>query len=192
MRRTLFSRISTGALISIEGNVALWLWVPHMESGLSLQATSCGLHQGIFSQPGRVVTLVGSENPEEPVWGIAYNIAKEDVDRVVAHLDHREKDGYQKIPVTFHPQDSSIQPWQLIIYLESRVQVVLLVCKEDMISPSFLIESADLKMVDSRWSQTMVGSNAISFLDSLVSVNNIQLHFESKRLPDLLSNARRH
>ncbi|XP_045113142.1 uncharacterized protein LOC123505634 isoform X7 [Portunus trituberculatus] len=178
MRRTLFSRISTGALISIEGNVALWLWVPHMESGLSLQATSCGLHQGIFSQ--------------EPVWGIAYNIAKEDVDRVVAHLDHREKDGYQKIPVTFHPQDSSIQPWQLIIYLESRVQVVLLVCKEDMISPSFLIESADLKMVDSRWSQTMVGSNAISFLDSLVSVNNIQLHFESKRLPDLLSNARRH
>ncbi|XP_045113144.1 putative glutathione-specific gamma-glutamylcyclotransferase 2 isoform X9 [Portunus trituberculatus] len=128
----------------------------------------------------------------EPVWGIAYNIAKEDVDRVVAHLDHREKDGYQKIPVTFHPQDSSIQPWQLIIYLESRVQVVLLVCKEDMISPSFLIESADLKMVDSRWSQTMVGSNAISFLDSLVSVNNIQLHFESKRLPDLLSNARRH
>ncbi|XP_045113141.1 putative glutathione-specific gamma-glutamylcyclotransferase 2 isoform X6 [Portunus trituberculatus] len=119
MRRTLFSRISTGALISIEGNVALWLWVPHMESGLSLQATSCGLHQGIFSQPGRVVTLVGSENPEEPVWGIAYNIAKEDVDRVVAHLDHREKDGYQKIPVTFHPQDSSIQPWQLIIYLGS-------------------------------------------------------------------------
>ncbi|MPD00585.1 putative glutathione-specific gamma-glutamylcyclotransferase 2 [Portunus trituberculatus] len=54
---------------------------------------------------------------QEPVWGIAYNIAKEDVDRVVAHLDHREKDGYQKIPVTFHPQDSSIQPWQLIIYL---------------------------------------------------------------------------
>ncbi|MPC89939.1 hypothetical protein E2C01_084903 [Portunus trituberculatus] len=36
----------------------------------------------------------------------------------------------------------------------------------------------------------MVVSNAISFLGSLVSVNNIQLHFESKRLPGLLSNAR--
>ncbi|MPC84940.1 hypothetical protein E2C01_079694 [Portunus trituberculatus] len=59
-----------------------------------------------------------------------------------------------------------------------------------MISTAFLIESADLKMVDNRWSQAMVGSNAISFFASLVSVNNIQLHFESKRLPDLLSNAK--
>ncbi|MPC61674.1 hypothetical protein E2C01_055749 [Portunus trituberculatus] len=46
-----------------------------------------------------------------------------------------------------------------------------------MISPAFLIESADLKMIDSRWSQATVGSNAISFLASFVSVNNIQLHF---------------
>ncbi|MPC21925.1 hypothetical protein E2C01_014930 [Portunus trituberculatus] len=38
----------------------------------------------------------------------------------------------------------------------------------------------------------MVASNAISFLASLLSVNNIQLRFESKRLPGLLSNARRH
>ncbi|MPC41749.1 hypothetical protein E2C01_035351 [Portunus trituberculatus] len=38
----------------------------------------------------------------------------------------------------------------------------------------------------------MVASNAISFLASLVSVNNIQLHFESKRLPGLFNNARRH
>ncbi|KAK8375401.1 hypothetical protein O3P69_008327 [Scylla paramamosain] len=76
-------------------------------------------HRGVPGKPGRVVTLVASENPEEPVWGIAYNIAKEDVERVVAHLDHREKDGYQKTPVIFHPQDTSIQPWQLIIYLGS-------------------------------------------------------------------------
>ncbi|MPC33049.1 hypothetical protein E2C01_026388 [Portunus trituberculatus] len=51
-------------------------------------------------------------------------------------------------------------------FQESRIQVVLLACKEDMISPAFSIESADLKMVDSRWSQAMVGSNDISFLAS--------------------------
>ncbi|MPD05776.1 hypothetical protein E2C01_101541 [Portunus trituberculatus] len=37
----------------------------------------------------------------------------------------------------------------------------------------------------------MVASNAIVY-SPLVSVNNIQLHFESKRLPGLLRNARPH
>ncbi len=37
-----------------------------------------------------------------------------------------------------------------------------------------------------------MANNVISFLASLTSVNNIQLHFERKRLPGLLSNARRH
>lgn len=54
---------------------------------------------------------------EETVWGIAYKIGPEDQERVMAHLDHREKDGYQRTPVTFHPQDPSIQPWQLTMYL---------------------------------------------------------------------------
>lgn len=71
-------------------------------------------HKHLFSS---ILHYRGVNGLQEPVWGIAYNIAKEDVERVVAHLDHREKDGYQKTPVTFHPQDSSIQPWQLIIYL---------------------------------------------------------------------------
>lgn len=51
------------------------------------------------------------------MWGIAYKIGPEDQERVMAHLDHREKDGYQRTPVTFHPQDPSIQPWQLTMYL---------------------------------------------------------------------------
>ncbi|XP_050722118.1 putative glutathione-specific gamma-glutamylcyclotransferase 2 isoform X4 [Eriocheir sinensis] len=74
-------------------------------------------HRGVPGKPGRVVTLVASEDPEETVWGIAYKIGPEDQERVMAHLDHREKDGYQRTPVTFHPQDPSIQPWQLTMYL---------------------------------------------------------------------------
>ncbi|MPD05816.1 hypothetical protein E2C01_101584 [Portunus trituberculatus] len=50
-----------------------------------------------------------------------------------------------------------------------------------MVSPAFLIQSADLKIVE-----TVDGVKPWS---PLVSVNNIQLHFVTKRLPGL-SNAR--
>ncbi|KAK7083021.1 Cation transport regulator-like protein 2 [Halocaridina rubra] len=56
---------------------------------------------------------------EERVWGVAYKIGESDLEEVLTHLDHREKDGYQRIPVTFHPQDLSVKPWELIIYLGS-------------------------------------------------------------------------
>ncbi|MPC77884.1 hypothetical protein E2C01_072353 [Portunus trituberculatus] len=79
----------------------------------------------------------------------------------------------------------------ILSFVESRVQVVLLGCKEDTISPAILIEFADLKIVDSRWSQND-GKHCYIFLTSLVSVNTIQLHFESKRLLGLLRNARPH
>lgn len=37
------------------------------------------------------------------MWGVAYEIAKEDEEMVTVHLDHREKDGYNKLPVIFYP-----------------------------------------------------------------------------------------
>ncbi|MPC62745.1 hypothetical protein E2C01_056835 [Portunus trituberculatus] len=52
-------------------------------------------------------------------------------------------------------------------------------CKEDTVSPAFLIESADLKIVETVDGGKMVANIAIVF-SSLVSVNNIQFHFEIK------------
>ncbi|XP_045113126.1 putative glutathione-specific gamma-glutamylcyclotransferase 2 isoform X3 [Portunus trituberculatus] len=105
------------ALISIEGNVALWLWVPHMESGLSLQATSCGLHQGIFSQPGRVVTLVGSENPEAQVWGAAYEILPQQEAEVTKKLNIREQRFDTRLEMTMYDAEDQKLPHPVMVFV---------------------------------------------------------------------------
>jgi len=72
-------------------------------------------HRGIPGKPGRVVTLL--EKPEEKVWGIAYEIAGNDIPDVLEYLDFREKDGYQATWVTFHPQDIHKPPFQAKLYI---------------------------------------------------------------------------
>ncbi|KAG7214129.1 hypothetical protein KM043_001483 [Ampulex compressa] len=64
-------------------------------------------HRGVPSRPGRVVTLLSSPNPDEEVWGIAYKISSTHVDSVVKHLDFREKGGYMRRTVIFHPRNTS-------------------------------------------------------------------------------------
>lgn len=63
-------------------------------------------HRGIPSRPGRVVTLLSSDNPNDEVWGVAYKISQHNIDRVVKHLDFREKGGYERKSVLFHPSYS--------------------------------------------------------------------------------------
>lgn len=63
-------------------------------------------HRGIPSSPGRVVTLLSSDNSNDEVWGIAYKISSEDINKVVKHLDYREKGGYERKNVLFYPSYS--------------------------------------------------------------------------------------
>lgn len=52
-------------------------------------------HRGVPGAPGRVVTLVKA--PGEVCWGRAYRLDPVSRDDVLAHLDHREKGGYERL-----------------------------------------------------------------------------------------------
>ena len=68
-------------------------------------------HRGVPGAPGRVVTLVRA--PHEPslaCWGVAYRVRHDDLENVLARLDHREKGGYERIEVELHLQPAPAAP----------------------------------------------------------------------------------
>ncbi|XP_059147988.1 putative glutathione-specific gamma-glutamylcyclotransferase 2 [Physella acuta] len=74
-------------------------------------------HRGIPGKPGRVATLIPSENVNETVWGVAYKIPTSEISFVKNHLDNREKGGYKQTEVTFYPQQEEEKPFQLTLYI---------------------------------------------------------------------------
>ncbi|XP_063430384.1 putative glutathione-specific gamma-glutamylcyclotransferase 2 isoform X2 [Mytilus trossulus] len=54
---------------------------------------------------------------KEKVWGIAYEIANEQIEYVTAHLDFREKNGYTQTEVLFYPSEEKESPIHLKIYI---------------------------------------------------------------------------
>jgi len=50
---------------------------------------------------------VHEQSESEPCWGSAYEVAAADQEAVLASLDHRERGGYDRIPVEIHLQPDS-------------------------------------------------------------------------------------
>jgi cation transport regulator ChaC len=71
-------------------------------------------HRGTPAAPGRVVTLVEAAGMR--CWGMAYRISAEVREAVFAHLDHREKGGYERHAVAIH-SDTGQAAVQGVVYL---------------------------------------------------------------------------
>ncbi|CAG0884535.1 unnamed protein product [Darwinula stevensoni] len=74
-------------------------------------------HRGTPEYPGRVVTLVPSDDPDAQVWGVAYEIGPDDQDLVNAKLGEREK-RYKKLPaVPFYSREMPLLPKEVMVYV---------------------------------------------------------------------------
>ncbi|MFN2427875.1 MAG: gamma-glutamylcyclotransferase [Candidatus Binatia bacterium] len=65
-------------------------------------------HRGLPEAPGRVVTLVRSIGAV--CRGLAFRLRSEERDLVLAHLDHRERDGYRRIRSELFVSDEAAVP----------------------------------------------------------------------------------
>ena len=54
-------------------------------------------HRGIPESPGRVVTLIHSQNHR--CWGLAYRLPEETLECTLSALDYRERGGYERLEV---------------------------------------------------------------------------------------------
>ena len=64
-------------------------------------------HRGVPGAPGRVVTLV--EAPGEACRGVAYRLAAEQAENVIADLDVRERGGYERREVALELDGGSAE-----------------------------------------------------------------------------------
>eukprot|EP01095_Lingulamoeba_sp_RSL-Kostka_P000220 TRINITY_DN1033_c2_g1_i1.p1 TRINITY_DN1033_c2_g1~~TRINITY_DN1033_c2_g1_i1.p1 ORF type:complete len:216 (+),score=65.63 TRINITY_DN1033_c2_g1_i1:108-755(+) len=89
-------------------------------------------HRGVVNAPGRVVTLINDELnlpendlPQEEhqlpsrTFGIAFKIEKENIEKTLSYLDHREKGGYSRHEVDIYndPDDSEPIVKSALIYI---------------------------------------------------------------------------
>lgn len=72
-------------------------------------------HRGVPERPGRVVTLV--ETGHGHCDGIAYRVELEVVEQVFENLDHREKNGYQRVDIELQSLEAAGSGFPAVVYI---------------------------------------------------------------------------
>nr|XP_037272140.1 putative glutathione-specific gamma-glutamylcyclotransferase 2 [Rhipicephalus microplus] len=134
-------------------------------------------HRGVPGKPGRVVTLVPSTDQNDCVWGVAYEIPEGEKDDVIGRLDFREKDGYDRVQVTFYPGKSEEKPFPLTIYVAQKE------------NPFYLGPANALDIARQiRSAEGPSGSNREYLLSLIECMRNIAPHVRDQHLMEIEQN----
>ncbi len=72
-------------------------------------------HRGVPEAPGRVATLVREAG--SVCWGTAYRLPRDQVEPVMAQLDHREKGGFDRCEVRVRFRGGAPAPVEALMYV---------------------------------------------------------------------------
>ena len=118
-------------------------------------------HRGVPGALGRVVTLVPMAGVR--CVGVAFRIADDEADAVLAHLDHREKNGYQRKPIDLRDGEQ--------VFARGIVFVA------DETNPNFLGDASLDAIVDQvRRSRGPSGENAEYVLELSRALRELEAH----------------
>ncbi|CAG0888651.1 unnamed protein product [Cyprideis torosa] len=122
--------------------------------------------RGTLEDSDKQVLTIGALRSTLGEWwsglGIAYRAPLVDVDRVIAHLNNREKRGYEKFQALFHPLQAGMSPFNVDIY----------VGRHD--NPFFVLNE-DLEITAERIATAKgpSGTNAEYFFQLMASLRNL-------------------
>ncbi|CAF0760923.1 unnamed protein product [Brachionus calyciflorus] len=102
-------------------------------------------HRGTPENLGRVVTLVKTENESDKVYGVAYEIHSDNMEKTFENLHFREKCGYSLKEIIFYPHENKKSK-----VFESNPKFITCVCYYANEDNSYYSPTNDLSLLSSQ------------------------------------------